>query len=323
EDLLQFAAMLEGTAKPLVVSTSHGGDGLEAMAQMAGLCGESASFACLIMSSPPLSFDPDAADKLLMCARLGIPVILAPAPSAGATAPASVASSVIVGNAEVLAGLCIHQLARPGAPFVYGVGASAFDMRVAVDAYVIPEHFLGNLAGCDLAGSYGLPSWAYAGPSDSKALDEQWAADVAVTTLLGALSRATLLHDLGYMESGMAGAQESIVLGAELVAFARAFLKELPLDDEALQIDEIVAVGPGGSHLGRPYTRQHHRGFWKSDLFDHAVHDRWQAGGALTLRERVARRTRELLAADRRQELPAETRQAFARLIDEVADSRA
>ena len=323
EDLLQFAAMLEGTAKPLVVSTSHGGDGLETMAEMAGLCGESASFACLVMSSPPLSFDADAADKLLTCARLGIPAILAPAPSAGATAPASVTSSVITGNAEVLAGLCIHQLARPGAPFVYGVGASAFDMRVAVDAYVIPEHFLGNLAGCDLAASYGLPSWAYAGPSDSKALDEQWAADVAITTMLGALSRATLLHDLGYMESGMAGAQESIVLGAELAGFARAFLRELPLDDEALQLDEIVAVGPGGSHLARRHTRQNHRGFWKSDVFDHAVHDRWQAGGATTLRERVAHRTRELLAADRRQELPVETRREFTRLIDEVARRRA
>ena len=292
------------------------------MVEMAGLCGEPASFACLIMSSPPLSFDPDAVDKLLTCARLGIPAILAPAPSAGATAPASMTSSVIVGNAEVLAGLCIHQLARPGAPFVYGVGASALDMRVAVDAYVIPEHFLGNLAGCDLARSYGLPSWAYAGPSDAKALDEQWAADVAITTLLGALSRATLLHDLGYMESGMAGAQESIVLGAELVGFARAFMRELPLDDEALQLDEIVAVGPGGSHLARPYTRHHHRGFWKSDVFDHSVHDRWQAGGATTLRERVAQRTRDLLGADRRQELPAETRRAFARLIAEVASRR-
>jgi trimethylamine--corrinoid protein Co-methyltransferase len=323
DDLLQFAAMLEGTVKPLVVSTSHGGDGLAAMREMAALCGDPASFACLIMSSPPLSFDREAADKLVTCARLGIPVILAPAPSAGATAPASTTASVVVGDAEVLAGLCIHQFAQPGAPFVYGVGASALDMRVAVDAYVIPEHFLGNLAGCDLARSYGVPSWAYAGASDSKVLDQQWAADVAISTLLGGLSRATLLHDLGYMESGMAGSQESIVLGAELVGFARAFMKELPLDDEALQLDEIIAVGPGGNHLARPYTRKHHRGFWRSDTLDHAVYERWRSDGASTLGERVARKTRELLAAERRVVLDDGTRDEIRRLVAEVAGCRA
>jgi trimethylamine---corrinoid protein Co-methyltransferase len=322
EDLLQFAAMLDGTSKPLVVSTSHGGDGLTAMREMAGLCGDPTSFGCLIMSSPPLKFDHDAVDKLIVCARLGIPAILAPAPSAGATAPASVSSAIIVADAEVIAGLCVHQLARPGAPFVYGVGAAAMDMRVAVDAYVIPEHFLGNAAACDLARSYGIPSWAYAGPSDAKALDGQLAADVAITTLLGALSRATLLHDIGYMESGMAGAQEAIVLGAELVGFARAFLRELPLDDEALQLDEIVAVGPGGNHLARPYTRKHHRDFWTSDLFDHAAHDRWRAEGGTSLRERVRQRTRDLLCADRAHRLPEGVRREFDRIVSRVADSR-
>ena len=314
EDLLQFAAMLDGTSKPLVVSTSHGGDGLEAMRDMAGLCGDPASFGCLIMSSPPLNFDHDAVDKLIVCARLGIPAILAPAPSAGATAPASITSAIIVADAEVIAGMCVHQLAQPGAPFVYGVGAAALDMRVAVDAYVIPEHFLGNAASCDLARSVRIPSWAYAGLR-CEGLRRQLAADVAIRTLLGALSRATLFHDLGYMESGMAGAQAAIVLGAELIGFARAFLQELPLDDEALQLDEIVAVGPGGNHLARPYTRKHHRDFWTSDLFDHRVYERWQAEGGMTLRERVDQRTRDLLAAERTNHLPVDTRREFERII--------
>ena len=222
----------------------------------------------------------------------------------------------------MLAGLCIHQLACPGAPFVYGVGASALDMRTALDPYVGPDHFLGNQAGCDLARHYGLPSWSYAGPSDAKGLDEQWSADVAITTLLGALSRATLLHDLGYMESGMAGAPESIVLGAELASFARKFLRELPLDEEALQLDEIIAVGPGGNHLGRPYTRKHHRDFWQTDLFDHTVFERWHADGASTLRERVARKTATLMAQAPDHEIPAATRAEIERIVAEVAQTR-
>ena len=322
DDLLQFAAMLEGTAKPLIMSTSHGGDSLDAMREMAGLCGDPASFACLIMSSPPLKYDHDALDKLMLCARLGIPVVLAPAPSAGATAPASMSAAVIVGDAEMLAGLCVHQLAAPGAPFVYGVGASALDMRTALDPYVGPDHFLGNQAGCDLARHYGLPSWSYAGTSDAKILDEQWSADVAITTLLGALSRATLLHDLGYMESGLAGAHESIVLGAELASFARSFMRDLAVDADALQLDEIIAAGPGGNHLGRPYTRRHHRDFWQTDLFDHKAYERWHADGASTLHERVAQRTVELMDAPADHEVPVATRTEFKRLIAGVADRR-
>ena len=322
DDLLQFAAMLEGTTKPIVVSTSHGADGLEAMVEMAGLCGEERSFACLVMASPPLRFDADALAKLIGCARLGVPVVLAPAPSAGATAPASMSSAIVVGHAEMLAGLVVHQLAAPGAPFVYGAGASALDMRVALDPYVGPDHFLANQAACDLARHHDLPSWSYAGTSDAKSLDEQWSADVAITSLLGALSRATLLHDLGYMESGMAGSPDSIVLGAEMAGFARSFLRDLPVDEEALQLDEIIGVGPGGNHLGRPYTRKHHRDLWRSDLFDHAAFDRWHADGRTTLRERVSRRTQELLAQPPDHAVTASARARFEQLIASVAAGR-
>ena len=47
----------------------------------------------------------------------------------------------------------------------------------------------------------------------------------------------------------------------------------LAVDDEALALDEIKAVGPGGNHLARPYTRKHFRQIWQSDLFDTTRHD--------------------------------------------------
>jgi len=99
-------------------------------------------------------------------------------------------------------------------------------------------------------------------------------------------------------------------------------LRDLPLDDEALQIEEIVAVGPRGSHLARPYTREHYRDFWKTDLFYHAGYDRWQAEGGSTLRERVRQRTRDLLAAERTTRLPEGTKREFDRIISAVANTR-
>jgi trimethylamine--corrinoid protein Co-methyltransferase len=138
DDVSQFGAMLAGTRKPIVISSAHDGAPLRTMREMAALCGEAESFACLTMASPPLSHDHEAIDKAIVCAELGVPLVLAPAPSAGTTGPSSIAGCVVVGNAEVLAGLAVHQLTRPGAPFVYGTGMGAMNMRTAVDAYVVP-----------------------------------------------------------------------------------------------------------------------------------------------------------------------------------------
>jgi trimethylamine---corrinoid protein Co-methyltransferase len=297
-DLARFAAMLAGTGKPLL-ATAHDAVGLRRMRDMAAICGEARSFACYAMPNPPLVHSAEALDKVQACAQLDIPLVYAPAPAAGTTAPASLAATIAVGNAETLSGLVIHQLTKSGAPFVYGVGCGAFDMRTAVDVYSAPEHFLGSAAATDLARFYGLPSFAYAAVADAKRFDEQWAAEAGITAVLGALSRATLLHDVGYLESGMQSSYETIVLGDELVGYARALLVEVGVDDEALALNEIDAVGPGGSHLGRDYTRLHHRAFWQPRLFDRGAHARWQAAGATTLKERVQLQTAALREAPR------------------------
>jgi trimethylamine--corrinoid protein Co-methyltransferase len=297
-DVVQFAAMLRNTRKPIVVSSPFGGHTLHTMHEMAAACGEAASFACLAMSSPPLMLDDVACSKTLACADLDIPLVLAPSVSAGAQGPASITACVTVANAEVLAGLVVHQLGKAGAPFLMGVGTGVMNMRTAVEVYNGPGVWLGNQAQLDVIRWYGLPSWHYAGHSDSKALDEQWALELGIATIMGSLSRATLLHDVGYLESGLQSALEGLVLGDELAGYARAILEELPVDDEAIALAEIEAVGPGGNHLGTKMTRRDHRRYWRPSLIDQNTHERWAAGGHTTLLERVRERLAEILAAE-------------------------
>ena len=298
EVLLQHVAMLKGTRKPLLI-TPRDGYQLAQMKELAEVCGEGESLIVYGMPSPPLMHDEFALTKVMESARLKIPLVYAPAPSASTTAPASVSACVVVGNAEVLSGLVLHQSVNPGAPFVYGTGCTVLDMRTMIDPYVTPGWSQSGQAGYDLAHFYGLPSFSYAGFSDSKLLDEQWTAEAAMTAIIGGLSRATLLHDVGYLESGMQTSYESIVFGDELVGFVRSLLSEVSTDDEALAVEEIIAVGPGGNHLARSYTRKHYRTFWAPSLFDTAAHDRWERSGRLTLGERVMSKTAELRRSER------------------------
>ena len=314
-DLAQFAAMLAGTRKPLL-ATAHDAASLRKMRDMAALCGEARSFGCYAMPNPPLMHSEEAIDKVVACAELDIPLIYAPAPALGTTAPASIAATVVVGNAETLSGLVVHQLTRRGAPFVYGVGCGAFDMRTAADVYGAPEHFLGNAAATDLARFYGLPSFAYAGVADAKILDEQWAAEAGITAVLGALSRATLLHDVGYLRAACRAATRPSCSATSWSATRGRCSPRWAWTRKSLALNEIDAVGPGGSHLGRDFTRRHHRGFWSPSLFDRAAYERWHAAGASTLKERVKARTEELRGEPRGFRLEDSVRERVAALAE-------
>ena len=219
--------MLAGTRKPIVMSSAQSGEHLRPMQEMARLCGAADSFMCLTMSSAPLSHDADALSKVMVSAELGIPLISASAPSAGRHRAVHdhVGARDRPGGDAQRPG---HPSARrgPEPPSSSAPAMAVLDMRLATDPYVTPECFLALQAAIDMARHYGIPSWSYSGVSDSKMLDEQQAADAALTTMLGSLSRATLLHDVGYMESGLQSSYESILLGHDLIAFARAFMQE-------------------------------------------------------------------------------------------------
>ena len=74
----------------------------------------------VINSSSPLRLDLHMVEGILRMGDRGQPVVMTPFTLAGAMAPVTLAGAVAQQNAEFLAGLTIHQLNSPGAPFVYG-----------------------------------------------------------------------------------------------------------------------------------------------------------------------------------------------------------
>ena len=314
DDLAPVAAMLRGTGKPIIVAPKDG-DAVEPIVEMARIAGEEKSVVIYSMPAPPLMHDADAITKVVECAKRSVPLVYASAPSMGSTSPWSVAATLVVGNAEILSGLVVHQLVNPGAPFVYGTAFGVLDMALTVETYAAPEQLLTDHVGCEMAEFYGLPSFYYGAVSDSKVLDPQWAAESAVTAMLGAFSRGTLLHDVGYLESGMQSSHESIVLGDEVAGFARAILREMSFEDDGLAVDEILWAGPGGNHLARKYTRQHYREMWRPTLFERATYDRWmdETGGSDCL-AKIRRRADEILT----EPWPLQVDDAASARLDEV-----
>ena len=317
----QFAAMLRGTSKPLIMVPEAGTD-IALFKEMAAVCGNEGSWAVYAMPTPPLLHGHHSAERLLRCAEQDVPMVYATALLQGATAPASRAACLLQTNVEMLSGLVIAQLAKPGAPFVYGVAQGAMNARTAHVLYCAPESMAAQQASADLARYYDLPTFGYGGCSDSLMLDEQWAFEAGITLLTAALSGVTLLHDLGYVASGTASSYESVVIMDELVRWVKAYLHGVTLDETALAAAEIAEVGPGGTHLSRKYTRQHVRDYLQPDLVSQDQYDGWAAAGSTSLLDRAAARTRELREGERAY-APAPGRAARARRARRAGARRA
>ncbi len=309
----QFAAMLRGTSKP-VIMVPEDAEHLDVFNEMAAVCGAAGSWAIYAMPTPPLVHGEKSADRLVRCAELGIPMVYATALLQGATAPASPAGFLVVSNAEMLSGLVIAQLANPGAPFVYGVSQGSMNPRSGHIVYCGPEEWAVQQASADLARHYGLPSFGNGGCSDSLMLDEQWAFEAGISLLTAALSGVTLLHDIGYVASGTASSYESMVAMDELVRYVKAYLRGVIIDQVSLAVEEIAAVGPGGTHLARKYSRSHVRDYFMPELIAQESYDAWTAAGAASLLQRTAEKTRALREGEPGYRLDADA----ARQLDEL-----
>jgi trimethylamine--corrinoid protein Co-methyltransferase len=318
----QFAKMVEHTTKPIVFVCDDRAD-CEAIAAMAaaaagGMDALRLNPTLLLYSEPstPLKHSETATGKLLYMAEEELPIVHSPAPMMGGTAPVTMAGGLALGNAEVLSSLVMHQLKHPGAPFVYGSGLHHLDMRTTISVYSAPEFELARVAVAELGRFYDMPTWGYAGHSDSCTLDEQAATDAAFSVLASLLAGSNLVHDVGYLEAGLTTSPEMIVLTAEMIDMLRTFMAGVSLDAESLALDVIHSVGPGGEFISTEHTMEHFRDFWEPTLFNRQRVEDWVEAGSKGLGERLQEKTVTILDEHEPEALPEDVREEIEDILD-------
>jgi trimethylamine--corrinoid protein Co-methyltransferase len=328
-DRRSFLAMIENTVKPAVF-TAWDENGLADIIRMAETVAGGPQELALqpfllayLEPTSPLRHSEVVLKKLLMMADHGLPFVYAPGPIEGASAPVTSAASLTMANAEVLSGLAIAQLRRRGTPFVWGSGSGPLDMKTMVGTYAAPEFMLHCMAMAELAHHYyHLPVWGFSGCSDSKLPDIQAGIESALWILWTALSGANLVHDVGYVESGLTCSCEMIVLCDEVIGFVRRLMGGIELTPETLALDVIDQVGPGGSYLDAPHTAKNFRKVWYPRLLDRRAYQGWLDAGRPTALDNARQFAREALATYQLKPLPAGTLDALRAIVAE-ADARA
>ncbi|HEX74911.1 MAG TPA: hypothetical protein G4N93_07220 [Dehalococcoidia bacterium] len=206
----------------------------------------------------PLTIDSETLEILRFCVTHGIPTTCAPAPIAGATAPATLAGTLSQMHAEALAGVTIAQVFAPGAKVLYGAVATTMDLRKMEFTMGSVEMGMMNAAAVQLAKLYNLPIYASGGVTEAKRPDIQAGFEKSVSSLTVAMTGADFIHlTAGVIDSGNSISYEQYVIDNEIIGMTQRVLQGIKVNEDTLAYDVIEQVGPGGNFVAEEHTINH------------------------------------------------------------------
>jgi trimethylamine--corrinoid protein Co-methyltransferase len=252
----------------------------------------------LINSLTPLGYSDEMIKALMEYARWRQPVVIAALAMAGSTSPVTLAGTLAVQNAELLAGVTLAQLISPGTPVVYGSTSTNIDMRSGALALGGPELSQMIAAHVQLARHYGLPSRSGGALTDSSYPDAQ-AGFESMLSLLTTVSYGVdfVLHAAGILSSYLAFSYEKFVLDDEMCGMVRRFWRGFEVSPETIAYDVIADVGPGGNYLMETHTLKRCRTeFWQPTVCDRSGLEAWMAAGRPDAVARARQRWQKLVA---------------------------
>ncbi len=286
---------------------------------------------CVILGNvnvnSPLVYDGVMSGALRAYAAANQAAIVVPFILGGAMGPVTTAGAIAQAHAEAMVGVALTQLARPGAPVIYGNFLSSMSLRSGSPTFGTPEPALGSLVVGQLARRLGVPLRCSGAFTNSKIADGQAMQESAVSMQAAILCGANfILHSAGWLEGGLVMGYEKFVLDADFCGALHTYVKGLSLDENQLALDAFREVGPGNHFFGCGHTlRNYETAFWDSELADNNSFEQWRDDGGKDALLRASAKWKAMLHAYEPPPLDAaidEALQAFiARKKESVPDA--
>lgn len=246
----------------------------------------------------PLLFPDEVVAAILETARRGIPLGPLPCPTAGTTAPFSLAGAIAQQNAEVLASIVLAQLVRPGLPVIYCGRLAMMEPRTGISVWGGVELGLASAATVQAGQRYGLPVNVYGFATNAQTLDIQSGWERALNAAIPALAGADELSGVGELAAGVMGSYAQMVCDNEIVASLRRLQRGIQVDEQALGVEVIAAVLDGpGNFLGQKHTREALKAgeMAFTRLAERGSWETWERGGRAGMAERAQAEAERLL----------------------------
>jgi trimethylamine--corrinoid protein Co-methyltransferase len=264
----------------------------------------------------PLRMPRDGLDVVIEFVQAGQPVSIGPMAMTSGTAPGTLAGTLAQENAEILAGVVITQLLRPGTSILYGGIPHIMDPRTSICSFGSPEQALMAVAMVQMGRFYGLPVYINVGLTDAKTLDAQAGIEKGTTLMLGVLAGGELFGHAGICGTDHGASLEWLVADDEVMSYVKRIARGFDVTPDTLATDVVHAAGPAGNYLAEPHTVAHYRKeLWlPGAVWTRQAWPSWEEGGRSTLGDRTRHHVREILAKHQVEPLDV----ALARELDRI-----
>ena len=274
-----------------------------------------------VCPSPPLIWSNFGAQNLIDLAHAGVPAQMVSMPLAGATAPVTLVGAVVQHAAECLSGLTIHQLARPGAPIVWGGAPAIFDMRKGTTPMGAIETAMIDASYSQLGKFLGLPTHTYLCASDAKVIDAQAGLESGISAVIGALAGVNMISGAGMLDFLACFSFEKMVIDAEIVAMVKRLLSGIGTPTETLATAMFEGINFKGDFLKQKVTRElfSSEQYLPSKIIDRDSIRGWRQEGSLDTLARAKTQVKQLLSQYQVPALPQEKIQDLHNLVKHQA----
>ena len=240
----------------------------------------------------------DSCQNLLDCVEAGIPIEVVPVTLMGLIAPVTLVGALVFHCVDVLTGLTMAQIIRPGHPVLFGGAPATFHMKAASSPMAAIEAQRLDCAYVAIAKWLGLPSQAYMALSDGKVLDAQAGGETFSSAILAALAGVNSVAGPGMLDFVLTFSLPKLVLDNEFCGQALHFVRETR-ELEDLPAADLVADLMNEDHL---ITSPHTLKYWPQELYltdpvlDRMNRDGWVEAGSRSLNDRACEQVEIRLA---------------------------
>jgi trimethylamine---corrinoid protein Co-methyltransferase len=249
-------------------------------------------------------YSEDSCQNLIDCVEAGIPVEIVPVTLMGLIAPVTLIGATVFHTIDVLAGITMAQVVRPGAPVLFGGAPATFHMKIASSPMAAIEALQLDVAYVAVAKSLGLPTQSYMALSDAKTLDAQAGAETFGSALLAALAGVNSVSGPGMLDFLLVFSLPKLVYDDAMCGQALHFVREVrELGD--LPVNELIDQLMAEQHLiMAPHTLEN----WPSELLlpstliDRDNREAWLRAGGKAIDERATDEVERRLASYRQLE---------------------
>jgi trimethylamine--corrinoid protein Co-methyltransferase len=246
--------------------------------------------------SPPLKWSNLTTQSLIDAARAGIPSTLISMGMTGATSLVTIAGTLVQHVAENLCGVAIVQLAKPGAPVIFGGSPSSFDMRRGTTPMGAIETMMIDAGYTQIGKFLNLPTHAYMALSDAKTNDAQAGTETGLGAVLGALAGVNVISGPGMLDFESCQSLEKLVIDDEICGMAYRLIAGIAQREDPIAVDKYAGFTPETQFLTLPHTKKWYKEEHSYPLIaDRDTYDAWAALGKKTIAERATEHVEKIL----------------------------